>query len=261
MIEETMIRSLHVSSMRASDLDAGHDHHALFQASTIGALLEGNFDGDITIADLAGRGDLGVGTLDGLDGELIVLDGRFLRADFEGLVGEVDPATGTPFAVVVEFDPDFEATIDEPIGMDGLSRVLDPALDEGGVASAIRVDGRFEKVLLRSVPAQEKPYPTLVEVVEQQHVFELGPCEGTLVGFRFPEWSEGIEVAGYHLHFVDRDLARGGHVLDFTITSGVARTESTSDLEVELPPAVDLECATTAAKVHAQIEKAERGRG
>ena len=70
-----MIRSLHVSTMRASDLDAGHEHHALFQASTIGALLEGRFDGDITVAELAERGDLGLGTLNGLDGELIVRSG------------------------------------------------------------------------------------------------------------------------------------------------------------------------------------------
>lgn len=261
MIEETMIRSLHVSSMRASDLDAGHDHHALFQASTIGALLEGRFEGDVTIADLAGRGDTGLGTLDGLDGELIVIDGRFLRANFDGNVDEVAPDAGTPFAVVVEFDPDFEVELEGPLDMEGLGRLLDSDLTAGGAASAIRVDGRFEKVVLRSVPAQEKPYPTLVEVVEQQHVFELGSCEGSLVGFRFPEWSEGIEVGGYHLHFIDRDRARGGHVLDFDLSHGLARAESTSELEVELPPEVDLGCEKTAASVHAEIEKAERARG
>ena len=256
-----MIRSLHVSTMRASDLDAGHEHHALFQASTIGALLEGRFDGDITVAELAERGDLGLGTLNGLDGELIVLDGRFMRADFDGQIDEVDPTCRSPFAVVVEFEPDFEVEVTEPIGMEGLSGILDPLLAAAGAASAVRVDGHFESVLLRSVPAQKKPYPTLVEVVEQQHVFELGPCEGTLVGFRFPDWTEGIEVAGYHLHFVDRALARGGHVLDFTLASGSVKAESTSDLEVELPPDVDLECQVTAARVHEEIEKAERGRG
>ena len=256
-----MIRSLHVSSMRAADLDAGHDHHALFQASTIGALLEGRFEGDVTIADLAERGNTGLGTLNGLDGELIVIDGRFLRADLEGNVNEVEPDSGTPFAVVVEFDPDLELELEGSFDMDGLGRFLDGELGAGGPATAVRVDGRFGRVVLRSVPAQEKPYPTLAEVVEQQHVFELGPCEGSLVGFRFPEWSEGIEVGGYHLHFIDNDLARGGHVLDFTVTSGTVQAESTSELEVELPPEVDLDCATTAAQVHAEIERAERSRG
>ena len=253
-----MIRSLHVSTMRASDLDAGHEHHALFQASTIGALLEGRFDGDITVAELAERGDLGLGTLNGLDGELIVLDGRFMRADFDGQIDEVDPTCRSPFAVVVEFEPDFEVEVTEPIGMEGLSGILDPLLAAAGAASAVRVDGHFESVLLRSVPAQKKPYPTLVEVVDQQHVFELGPCEGTLVGFRFPDWTEGIEVAGYHLHFIDRARERGGHVLDFTMLRGTVMLESSSDLNVELPPGVELGGEGVAAEVHAAIEKAER---
>ena len=58
--------------------------HVLFQASTIGALLDGSYDGDLTFAELAERGDLGLGTLNGLDGEMIAIDGEFLRADVDG---------------------------------------------------------------------------------------------------------------------------------------------------------------------------------
>ena len=109
------------------------------------------------------------------------------------------------------------------------------------------------------MPRQKKPYRPLAEVVEGQNVFTIGRCEGTLVGFRFPDWSEGIEVAGYHLHFVDRDRKKGGHVLDFTILEGEARLESSSELNVELPPGVELGSAGVAADVHAAIDKAERG--
>ena len=34
-----------------------------------------------------------------------------------------------------------------------------------------------------------------------------------MVGFRFPQYAQGIELAGYHLHFVDAERRRGGHVL------------------------------------------------
>ena len=44
MLDERWIRSLHVESMRRSDLHAEHDPHVLFQASTIGALLDGAYD-------------------------------------------------------------------------------------------------------------------------------------------------------------------------------------------------------------------------
>ena len=77
----------------------------------------------------------------------------------------------------------------------------------------MRLDGRFDLVRARSVPRQAPPYRPLAEVVADQHVFELADVEGTMVGFRFPAYVEGIEVAGYHLHFVDADRRRGGHVL------------------------------------------------
>ncbi len=84
----------------------------------------------------------------------------------------------------------------------------------GASSCAIRLDGRFELVRARSVPRQEPPYRPLTEVVADQHVFELADVEGTMLGFRFPTYVEGIEVAGYHLHFVSADRSRGGHVLD-----------------------------------------------
>ncbi len=86
MLDERWIRSLHVESMRQADLHAERDPHVLFQASTIGALLDGAFDGDLSFAELAEHGDLGLGTLNRLDGEMIALDGEFFRADVDGAV-------------------------------------------------------------------------------------------------------------------------------------------------------------------------------
>ena len=89
MIDERLTRALHVETLRRGDLHAEHEPHVLFQASTIGALLDGAYEGDVTFAELAEHGDLGLGTLNGLDGEMIALDGRFFRADVDGRVGEV----------------------------------------------------------------------------------------------------------------------------------------------------------------------------
>ena len=75
MLDERWIRSFHVESMRRADLHAECDPHVLFQASTVGALLHGAYDGDLSFAELAEHGDLGLGTLNGLDGEMIALDG------------------------------------------------------------------------------------------------------------------------------------------------------------------------------------------
>lgn len=253
-----MVRSLHVGTMTAADLTGGHDHRTLFQASTIAALLEGRYDGDVTFSTLATQGDTGLGTLNGLDGEMIAIDGEFFRADVAGQITPIPPEARTPFAVVVEFDPDRTVELSGPLGMDEALARLDAEGGDTEPVVAIRVDGTFERIRARSVPRQEEPYRPLAEVVEDQNVFTIGPCEGSLVGFRFPDWSEGIEVAGYHLHFIDQARERGGHVLDFVIASGVARLESSSDLNVELPPGVELGGEELAEGVHAAIEKAER---
>jgi acetolactate decarboxylase len=261
MLDERWIRSLHVESMRHADLHAGHEPHVLFQASTIGALLEGSFEGDLTFDELAEQGDLGLGTLNGLDGEMIAIDGEFLRADINGNVTEVGPRERTPFAVVTEFEPTVEGEITAGLDHDSILAALDSMARPGTSSFAVRLDGRFASVRARSVPRQRPPYRPLAEVVADQHVFELTEVEGSMVGFRFPAYVEGIEVAGYHLHFVDKDRRRGGHVLDSRSAGPLrVRIDPSDDLHVELPPAVDLADPDLAAATHAAIVSVEGGR-
>ncbi|HVT00138.1 MAG TPA: acetolactate decarboxylase [Solirubrobacterales bacterium] len=260
MLDERWIRSLHVESMRHADLHAERAAHVLFQASTIGALLDGSFDGDLTFAELADRGDLGLGTLNGLDGEMIALDGEFLRADVEGNVSAVAPGERTPFAVVTRFEPTVEAELAAGLDQEALLAWLDRLAPPGESSFAVRVDGRFAAVRARSVPRQVPPYRPLAEVVADQHVFELAEVEGTMVGFRFPAYVEGIEVAGYHLHFVDGARRRGGHVLGSRAAGPLrVRIDPSDDLHIELPPAIDLADPDLAAETHAAIDAAERG--
>src|SRR6476469_2285578 len=120
MIDERWIRSLHVESMRRSDLHAERDAHVLFQASTIGALLDGAFDGDLTFAELAEHGDLGLGTLNRLDGEMIALDGEFFRADVYGARHRVPPVAKARCAVVTTFDAEVGERLEGELSHDEL---------------------------------------------------------------------------------------------------------------------------------------------
>ncbi|HET8565304.1 MAG TPA: acetolactate decarboxylase [Solirubrobacterales bacterium] len=261
MLDERWIRSLHVESMRLADLHEEREPHVLFQASTIGALLEGAFEGDLSFAELAGHGDLGLGTLNHLDGEMIALDGEFFRADVAGNVTPVGSQERTPFAVVTSFEPTVDERLgDEELGHEELLERLDRLAPAGATTCAIRFDGRFALVRARSVPRQEPPYRPLTEVVADQHVFELHDVEGTMLGFRFPTYVEGIEVAGYHLHFISADRGRGGHVLDSRSRGLRARLDPSNDLHVELPPEIDLADPSLAAQTHAAVELVERGR-
>jgi acetolactate decarboxylase len=259
VLDERWIRSLHVESMRRADLHAEREPHVLFQASTIGALLDGAFDGDLSFAELAEHGDLGLGTLNRLDGEMIALDGEFFRADVDGAVNPIGAEERTPFAVVTKFAAEIDRRIEEELSHQELLGRLDDLVPAGASSCAIRLDGRFGLVRARSVPAQRPPYRPLTEVVADQHVFELEDVAGTMLGFRFPAYVEGIEVAGYHLHFISDDRRRGGHVLDSRAAGLRARLDPSNDLHVELPPRVELADPDLAAATHAAIARAEGG--
>jgi acetolactate decarboxylase len=259
VLDERWIRSLHVESMRRADLHAERDPHVLFQASTIGALLDGAFDGDLSFAELARHGDLGLGTLNGLDGERVALDGEFFRADVDGAVHPVPPGAKTPFAVVTRFEAEIDQRIEGELSHGGLLARLDAMTPAGASSCAIRLDGRFDLVRARSVPRQSPPYRPLTEVVAEQHVFDLTDLAGTMLGFRFPAYVEGIEVAGYHLHFISDDRSRGGHVLDSRSSGLRARLDPSNDLHVELPPRIDLADPGLATETHAALVRAEGG--
>jgi len=230
MLDERLVSNLHVHALRRLEAHADRAPHVLFQASTIAALLDGAYEGDLTFAELAEHGDRLLGTLNGLDGEMIALDGRFYRADVDGFTAPVPAAACTPFAVVVPFSPSVDLATSD----------LAAHLADAGPVCAVRFDGDFELVRARSIPRQQPPYRPLAEVAAEQHVFEFRDVSGTLVGFRFPDYASGLEVAGYHLHFITDDRRRGGHVLDYRARAGRLRIDTSSELHVELPPGVEL---------------------
>jgi acetolactate decarboxylase len=260
VLDERLITALHVETLRQDEIHAEHEPHVLFQASTIGALLEGAYEGDVSFAQLAEHGDLGLGTLNALDGEMIAIDGRFYRADVEGRINEIDESALTPFAVVVWFEPTVEFELEGPLDNDAFLAALDERMAAGATSAAVRVDGEFARVRARSVPRQQPPYRPLSGVVADQHVFELEAITGSLVGFRFPDYAEGLEVSGYHLHFISDDRERGGHVFQCAPSRVQVRIDPSTDLHVELPPGVELAGADLAKSTREALDRAEHSR-
>jgi acetolactate decarboxylase len=240
MIDRRMVHALEVERLRRADLGADLDGvHAIFQTSTLDAILDGRYDGDVTFAELGERGDFGLGTLDALDGEMIGVDGRFFSAAVDGSVREIGPDERTPFAVVTPFTPSVRFGAAGSLDHDELLARLDASLDDPALCYAVRVDGRFQRVLARSVPRQHPPYPPLAEAVKHEREFEFSDVDVTIVGFRFPDYAQGLNVPGYHLHFVTKDRRRGGHVLDCTVIDPEIQVDHTSHLHMELPPGVE----------------------
>jgi acetolactate decarboxylase len=240
-IDTALVGALNVEYLEKRDVAAsGELHHVLFQTSTIDALLDGRYDGDVTFAELARRGDFGLGTVDALDGEMIALDGDFYQVRADGRAYALDGETKTPFAVVTYFEPNVVRALDGPIDFAGLQAYLDDIVGDRATLYAVRVDGSFDFVRTRSVPRQCKPYPPLVEVVENQPTFDFSGVRGSLIGFRFPDYVQGLNVSGYHFHFITEDRSAGGHLLECRISEGTLSVDHETGLSLELPDGVDV---------------------
>lgn len=208
--------------------------HSIFQVSTFHALMHGKYDGETTFEELKKHGDFGIGTVTGLDGEVVALNGEFFQIKADGNVYSIADQVKTPFAVVTFFKPDKSLSLPRVSGMNELQAALDRMLLSADGIFAIRIAGEFEYVKVRSVPRQEKPYPGLAEALKHQTEFELKNVRGTLVGFRFPRYMDGVNVPGYHFHFITADKKAGGHTLDCSAEGANVDAARVSNLSVRL---------------------------
>jgi acetolactate decarboxylase len=234
--------------------------HEIFQESTINALLEGVYDGSMTYGELRKHGDFGLGTFDALDGEMVAVDGEFYQVKADGVAYAVADEQRTPFATVLFFRPTVERSLPGPLDYERFQALVDGLMEGPNLFYAVRVDGQFASVTTRSVPRQHKPYPPLAEVAKSQPVFHLADVTGTLAGFRFPDFARGLNVPGFHLHFLTEDRKAGGHVLDLVLARGELAIDASARFHLELP--------TDPAFLHADLgrdpgdalDRAERGK-
>jgi len=239
---------------------AGPGRDVLYQTATIDALMAGLFDGQMSIGQLTKRGDFGLGTFDKLDGEMVVLDGIVYQITSDGVAHKASASVTTPFAAVTFFDNDRAARIRRERALPALKEYLDSMLPSKNLFYAIRIDGTFTRVRTRSVPRQSKPYPRLSDVVARQPVFEFADVKGTVVALRCPYYVKGVNVPGYHMHFITADRKRGGHLLDCTLKSGIATLDVTPEFHLLLPRDETFYRTDFESDNGEELEKVEQGK-
>lgn len=208
--------------------------HEIYQTSTMSALVAAVFDGTVTYGEVATHGDFGLGTFNGLDGEMVAVDGQFFHLHADGTASIADRSDLTPFALVTFFRGDVRRPVDEVTSRPELeATVADLDLGERDFYP-IRVDGRFRKIVTRTATRQGAPYRPLDQATTDQVVSRFSDIEGTLIGFRAPDYAQGISGAGYHFHFIDAARRSGGHAFDFELERGTLLVDDDADLHVEL---------------------------
>jgi acetolactate decarboxylase len=234
------------------------EHHTVFQVSTVGALAEGVYRGAVRVGTLREHGDFGLGTFEGLDGELVVLDGAFLQVRADGTIAEAPDDALSPYAVVTRFVPDHteELEVDD---FDELCARLDGERDTANHFFAFRLDGAFESVHLRAACRVDEGTP-LADATARQSEWHVDDERGTVVGFWSPEYASRFDVAGYHLHFLADDRRHGGHVLGFRGARLTVAWHRLEQLIVALPETGDFLTADLRADRQDAITRAERAR-
>lgn len=225
---------------------SGGDGGSAYQYAPFKSLAAGCYDGAMSLGELKRRGDFGIGTLNGLDGELIELDSVFYQVKTDGKVYRPANKESIPYAVTVRFSEDKRLMFDREMGYDELRNFLESAVPSRNVPYAIRIDGVFTSLRARSVPRQGKPYKPLQAALKDQAEFDLRDVEGTMVGFWFPQYMDGVQVPGFHFHFISKDRMSGGHVLACKTLRGNIRIDELTGLRLELPANQDFRGCTLA---------------
>jgi acetolactate decarboxylase len=232
-------------------------HHTLYQVSTATALVEGIYQGAVRVGTLREHGNLGLGTFENLDGEMVVVGGHFFQVRGDGSVHECADDVLSPFAVVTRFEPDVETTVDQCPDFQFLQSRFDALRKSDNLFFALRVDGHFDYVHTRAVCRTKDGVP-LVQAAAVQPEFEFHDISGTLVGFWTPEYATALNVPGYHLHFVSTDRKCGGHLLQCRGTSLRLQLQGEGDYRIALPETEDFLKADLRRDPAADLAKAER---
>ena len=211
----------------------------MYQVSTLQALALGYSRAVITAGELLRKGDTGLGTFEDVDGEMIVMDGQCYRADQNGAVTVVASETGVPFAAVAKLYGERQFPLRDLPDITSVRTELTRKIEEEfGLNSMhiVRIEGEFEKVDARSEAPYRSHHITLKTVLGRtQKAFLFENIRGSLVGVYFPDYMDGINMPGWHLHFLSEDRSKGGHVLDVSVREGTAKTDKITSIYINLP--------------------------
>ena len=233
----------------------------MYQVSTLQALALGYSRAVISVGELLQEGNTGLGTFEDVNGEMIVLDGHCYRADQNGEITDVSLQTGVPFAAVAKLYGKQQFALENLPDIETLRTELTRKIEEQfGLNSmhVIRIDGYFEKVDARSEAPYRSHHISLKDVLGQtQKAFLFENIRGSLVGVYFPDYMDGINMPGWHLHFLSEDRTKGGHVFDMCLKEGEAKVDKISNIVINLPESAAFDTYSLKQDLQDEIKSVE----
>lgn len=235
--------------------------NTMYQVSTLQALILGYSKTVINVSELIQHGDTGLGTFEDVNGEMIVMDGRCYRSDQFGNVTEVDPSTGIPFAAVAKLYGNQKFQLNDMPNVESIHAELTRKIEEVfGLNSMhiVRIDGEFGKIDARSEGPYKSQHIRLKEILfHTQKSFVFENIRGSLVGVYYPDYMDGINMPGWHLHFLSEDKTKGGHVFDASIIKGEAKVDKITNIYINLPKEASFDTYSLKEDLEKEIKSVE----
>lgn len=209
-----------------------------WQLSPFALMEQGHYDGLMPAGAVKRNGDFGLGAADRLDGEMILVEGRFYRFAENGVVQRVPDLMMMPFAEVTFWRGGTRADVPRQAGYDVLKSAVDAALPTPDAFYALRVEGAWDSVTARTYKLQTRrgngTYPPLDSAASD--TFTIRNARGVMVGFRQPSYAGALAVPNYHLHFINADSTLGGHVISFQSAGVDVQFSERPDYTLRMPP-------------------------
>lgn len=240
--------------------EAENNRETIYQVALLQSLTQGYYDGIIKVSELKQHGDTGIGTFEGVNGEMIVLDGTVYQALGDGTVKEADDNETVPFSNVTYFDKDLSATLSQTNDINALKESLNKTVNENGrnLFYFVKINGTFKKMNVRSELKQEKPYKSLDKALAtDQREFNYDNIAGTVVALYCPDYMGGLNTPGWHFHFISDDKTKGGHILDLAFDSAQAEFDATQDFDMYLSDNSEFQKMELSKDVSDAIKKVE----
>jgi acetolactate decarboxylase len=240
--------------------EAENNRETIYQVALLQSLTQGYYDGIIKVSELKKHGDTGIGTFEGVNGEMIVLDGKVYQAFGDGTVKEADDNETVPFSNVTYFDKDLSATLSQTNDINALKESLTKTVNENGrnLFYFVKINGTFKKMNVRSELKQEKPYKSLDKALAtDQREFNYDNIAGTVVALYCPDYMGGLNTPGWHFHFISDDKTKGGHILDLAFDSAQAEFDATQDFDMYLSDNSEFQKMELSKDVSDAIKKVE----
>ena len=237
----------------------------IYQASTLQALALGYTRPVVTVEELLEHGDTGLGTFENVDGEMIVLDGVCYQAKQDGSIVRTEDSAGVPFAVAGFVKDGRTFKIDEKKDLAAIKLELTLRIEEDFGLNSIhiaRIDGWFDAVHARAGAPYRSQHVSLKDILSKtQKDFSFERLHGTLVCVYYPDYMDGINASGWHMHFVSEDKKHGGHVFEAVLSSGECLLQKMDRIEIQLPREAAFDTYSLKEASQDEIEEVELGKG